>query len=424
MSTSAARIFANRAWSLRCLGSGAHGRHGGAVDEGRHGADDAGAPSEGLEHAREQVGRRRLPVGPGDAEELGADVGAVDGGGDEAEHGPGVVDDEAGDRGEGVRVDRLGDEPPADRIGEDRAHACGDEVGGEAGAVDVRPRQGGVESPRGDRARVVGDSRDLTVGVSVDRAGGRGERREMRIISILEQAGSGPSTTGDLVVPHHEAGDIGEHGRGGGTTVVALPRAPQRHGDRELGVLGGDDSDEGRGVAVVAAAFGGRGLRGARLAGDAVAGDLRGLSGALGDDALEHRQRLVGGLSLTTRLGSSAGRGIVRPDGEIVPSTRREGTSTPPLAIVAMTSVVWIAFAAMPLSEHHRVLRPPVPVLIGVEDAAGLGGEADARCRSEAEALHVLVPPRLGERLTGEDRSGVRGFGEDAGERELLVGVG
>ena len=61
-------------------------------------------------------------------------------------------------------------------------------------------------------------------------------------------------------MPHGEARDVGEDGGSGLSTVVAVAWPLQSHGDRELGVFGGQDADEGSRVSVVASAFGSRGL--------------------------------------------------------------------------------------------------------------------------------------------------------------------
>ena len=96
-----------------------------AAGAGLHRADQAGAEPGGGQPGLDQVGRRRLAVGAGDAEDgQPAARLAVDPVGDGAEHGAGVVDDadrqpgrERGVRGRSGSV-RTATAPRADGVGD------------------------------------------------------------------------------------------------------------------------------------------------------------------------------------------------------------------------------------------------------------------------------------------------------------------
>ena len=160
-----AAIVASRACSAGRLGGGADAREGGhgrravgvpAPGAGLHGADQAGAEAGGGQPGLDQVGRRRLAVGAGDADDRQPAARlAVDPVGDAPSTARGSSTTHTGQAGARRR------RPAPGRVGEDGDGAAGRGVGGEPDAVRAGAGQRRVEVAGADLARRERDPGDL-----------------------------------------------------------------------------------------------------------------------------------------------------------------------------------------------------------------------------------------------------------------------
>ena len=208
--------------------------------------DEAGRGAGRAQDLIEDVGRRRLALGPGDADDLHA-VGRV------------AVEVR---RGQGQGLAGVGDPDPR-RVhgrrfrpgGQDGRGAVRRRLGHEVHAVAGRPGQGGEEEPRLDRLRIVGDAGDL-----LDRGAAEGDDRDA-VEDVLELHGllprfdlgrqdlrrQGPFR-GDPEIAQDLAGDVLEHGRAGLAAVVAVVGLVEDDDHGQARPVERGEPDEGGGV--------------------------------------------------------------------------------------------------------------------------------------------------------------------------------